>query len=304
MSGLADHVSDYLALRRSFGFKLVFEGHVLPQLAAYLEAAGASTVTTELAIAWAGLPSDHVLAISLAHRLGAARGFARYLRTIDGTAEIPPTGVWPATTPRPQPYIWTHDEIRRLLDATRQLAPLRAVTHETLFGLLAVSGMRIGEALGLERRDIDLDAAVITIRDAKFGRSRLIPLHPSTSTALAAYTVRRDALSPDTTATAFFVTTTGAPLRYGGVRQVFNELTTKIGLRTPTSRPRVHDLRHTFAVRTLIDWHQGGLDIAGRLPVLSTYLGHVNPSGTYWYLTAVPELMELAATFLDRGNRR
>lgn len=304
MSGLTDHVHDYLTMRRSLGFKLVFEGHVLPQLAAHVEAAGASTVTTELAIAWAGIPGDHVLPISLAHRLGAARGFARYLRTIDGIAEIPPTGVWPGTTPRPQPYIWTHDEIRRLLDAARLLSPLRAVTHETLFGLLAATGMRIGEAIGLDRRDIDVDAAVITIRDAKFGRTRLVPIHRSTGAALAAYTARRNALSPDTTATAFFVTTTGTPLRYGGVRQVFNELTAAIGLRTPTSRPRVHDLRHTFAVRTLIDWHRAGVDIDGRLPVLSTYLGHVNPSGTYWYLTAAPELMELAAARLNRGSRR
>lgn len=302
MSGVSDHVSDYLAMRRSLGFKLVFEGNVLPQLAAYIEAAGSSTVTTELAIAWAGLPSDHVLAISLAHRLGAARGFARYLRTIDGIAEIPPAGVWSATTPRPRPYIWTSDEICRLLDATRHLAPLRAVTHETLFGLLAATGMRIGEALGLERHDIDIDAAVITIRDAKFGRSRLVPLHPSTSTALAAYTAQRDAVCPE--ATALFVTSAGTPLRPSNVREVFNELTTKIGLRTATNRPRVHDLRHSFAVHTLIDWHRAGVDIEGRLPVLSTYLGHVNPSGTYWYLTAVPELMELAAQRLDRASQR
>lgn len=295
MSALTCHVEDYLAMRRSLGFKLVFAGHVLPQLAAFVDAAGASMLTVELTVAWAGLAQGTVQPISLAHRLGAARGFARYLRTFDPATEVPPTGIWPSTAPRPVPYVWTDGEIAALLEATDRLSPMRAVTHRTLFGLLAATGMRIGEAIGLNRGDVELNSGVITIRDGKFGRSRLVPLHASSSAALAAYAGHRDRLCPTARATTFFVSTAGTALQPGGVRTTFIDLTTAIGLRTATVRPRVHDLRHTFAVRTLIAWHRSGVDIGGRMVVLSTYLGHVNPAGTYWYLSAVPELMGLAA---------
>ena len=296
MSAITCHVEDYLAMRRSLGFKLVFAGHVLPQLAAFVDAAGASTLSVELAVAWASLPQGSVQPISLAHRLGAARGFARYLRTIDPATQVPPTRIWPSSAPRPVPYIWTDGEVRALLDATSRLSPVRATTYKTLFGLLAATGMRIGETIGLNRGDVDTDAGVITIRNAKFGRSRLVPLHASTSAALAAYAAHRTQLHPKSA--AFFVSSAGTALRPGGVRETFIELTTVTGLRTPTTHPRVHDLRHTFAVRTLIDWHRSGVDISARMAVLSTYLGHVNPAGTYWYLSAVPELMELAAARL------
>ena len=233
--------------------------------------------------------------------MGEARGFARYLRTIDPVTEIPPTGIWPSTAPRAIPYIWTDTEIGALLESTSRLSPLRAVTHRTLFGLLAATGMRVGEAMGLDRGDVELDGGVVTIRDGKFGRSRLVPLHASTSAALRSYAAHRDRLCPAATSMTFFVSTAGTALRPGGVRSTFIDLTTGIGLRTATVRPRVHDLRHTFAVRTLIDWHRSGVDIDGRLPVLSTYLGHVNPAGTYWYLSAVPELMQLVAERLVAG---
>lgn len=299
MTDFDSYVRDYLRARRALGFKLVFPGQVLPQFAAYLDAAGASTLTVGLAIDWAGLRQG-VQPISLAHRLGAVRGFARYLHTIDPATEVPPCGIWPSTAPRPTPYLWSDTDIRALLDATRQLRPpLRAVTHETLFGLLAASGMRVGEALGLHRDDVDLVDGVITIREAKFGRSRLVPLHPSTTDALRAYATRREQLSPKATAATFFVTSAGTALRYGGVKDTFNRLTTTLGLRTATVRPRMHDLRHSFAVRTLIGWHRSGIPVEARMPVLSNYLGHVNPAGTYWYLSAAPELMELAAARLD-----
>jgi integrase len=168
---LRRHLEDYLRLRRALGFKLAFPGHVLPSLIGYLEAAGAATVTAELAIAWAGLPRG-VLPVTWAHRLGAARGFARYLKTIDPATEIPPAGIWPSVTPRPRPYIWAEADIRRLLAASRALRPpLRASTHEALFGLVAVTGMRLGEAIGLDKADADLDSGVLTIRDGKFGLS-------------------------------------------------------------------------------------------------------------------------------------
>lgn len=304
MSHLADHVANYLRLRRELGFKLEFPGQVLPQLVAYLDEAGASTVTVELAVAWAGLPAGHVQPIQLAHRLGAVRGFARYLKTIDPATEVPPLGIFPPQRRRPTPYLWSPADIAALLDAARRLAPaLRAATHYTLFGLVAATGMRIGEALGLSRDDVDLAEGVITIRDAKFDRSRLVPLHSSVTDALGAYTVERDRLCPTAPSTTFFVSSVGTALHYGNVREAFNELATGIGVRTATIRPRIHDLRHSFAVRTLIEWHRGGVDIDGRMPVLSTYLGHICPSGTFWYLSAAPELMELVAARLDNRYR-
>lgn len=299
MSYLDGHVADYLRLRRGLGFKLVFPGHVLPQLAAFIDDAGASTLTIELAIAWAGLPTD-VQPISRAHRLGAARGFARYLKTIVPATEIPPCGIWPSVAPRPVPYLWSTVDIGRLLEAARAVdSPLRAATHHALFGLLAATGLRVGEAIKLSRADVALGDGILTIGDAKFGRSRLVPMHPSVTDALASYEAERERLCPAATSDRFFVTAAGTPLTYGGVHHTFVELTTSLGLRTATTRPRMHDLRHSFAVRTLIDWHRAGVDIDGRMAVLSNYLGHVNPAGTYWYLTAAPELMELAAARLD-----
>jgi integrase/recombinase XerD len=244
VSELRRHLDDYLRLRRALGFKLEFPGLVLPSLISYLEAAGATTITAELAVSWAGLPRG-VLPITWAHRLGAARGFARYLKTIDPATEIPPAGVWPSVTPRPQPYIWAEADIRRLLAAAGALRPpLRAATYETLFGLLAATGMRLGEAIGLDRADADLDDGVLTIRDGKFGRSRLVPLHPTVTSALRDYATRRDQLCPSPATTRFFVSAAGTPLRTSGVDHAFAQLTTALGLRAPASRPRVHDLRH------------------------------------------------------------
>jgi len=304
MSGLRRHLEDYLRLRRSLGFKLKFPGCVLPSLIGYLEAAGAATITAELAVAWAGLPRG-VQPIMWAHRLGAARGFARYLKTIDPATEIPPAGIWPSVSPRPRPYIWAEADIGRLLAAARTLRPpLRAATYEALFGLIAATGMRLGEAIALDRADTDLDGGVLTIRDGKFGLSRLVPVHPSVTGQLRTYAARRDRLCPSPATTRFFVSTVGTPLRTSLADRAFAQLTTALGLRTATCRPRVHDLRHSFAVRQLIEWHRAGDDPRARMPVLSAYLGHVSPAGTYWYLTAAPELMELAAARLAQGAGR
>lgn len=304
MSELHRHLEDYLRLRRTLGFKLEFPGYVLLSLISYLEEAGAATITAELAISWAGLPRG-VLPITWAHRLGAARGFARYLKTIDPATEVPPAGIWPSISPRPQPYIWADRDIRRLLVAARELRPpLRAATYEALFGLLAASGMRLGEAIGLDRTDADLDGGVLTIREAKFGRSRLVPVHPTVTSALASYAARRDQLCPNPATTRFFVSTVGTALRTNGTDRTFAQLTTALGLRTAARHPRVHDLRHSFTVRQLLEWQRNGDDVNARMPVLSAYLGHVSPEGTYWYLTAVPELMELAAARLVKGEPR
>jgi len=299
MSELALHLADYLALRRALGFKLEREGTELPQLVAYLEVAGAATLTADLAIAWARLP-QHVQPIRWAHRLGSARGFARYLATIDPTTEVPPRDVFGAREQRPAPYLWSEAEVCRLLEAARAIRPpLRAATHAAFFGLLAVSGMRLGEAIRLGRGDVDLSAGVLTIREAKFGRSRLVPLHPSATAALRAYAAIRDRLCPHPRSGTFFLSSVGTALLAGGVQHTFNQITTALGLRSATVRPRLHDLRHSWAVHTLIGWQRSGADVGAQMAALSTYLGHVNPAGTYWYLSAAPELMALAAARLD-----
>jgi integrase len=299
MSDLTRHVKDYLRLRRALGFKLERAGSALPQLLAFMEAAGAETITADLAIRWARQPA-HARPTYWAQRLAIARGFARYLRTINPATEVPPPGVFPARRHRPAPYLWSDHDVCRLLDQARQLrSPLRAVTHETLFGLLAASGMRLGEALGLDRGDIDLRAGVITIREAKFDRSRLVPLHPTATKALARYAAERDRLCRKPRSSAFFLSLAGTRLDRSAVDETLRALTTALGIRTTTVHPRAHDLRHRFAVGTLIRWMRSGVDVDGHIAALSAYLGHVSPADTYWYLSAVPELMELAAQRLQ-----
>jgi integrase/recombinase XerD len=294
MSALTTHVEDYLRLRRALGFKLERAGQLLPQLRAYLEAAGASTVTSDLAIAWARLPDatpNH-----WAQRLAIARGFARYLQTIDPATEVPPPGVFPARRHRPAPYLFSQRDICRILQAARALRPpLRAATCEAIFGLIAATGMRIGEAIELDRGDVGLGTGVITIREAKFGRSRLVPLHPTVTAALGRYAAERDRLCPRPRSAAFFLSGAGTRLDRSGVGATFRKITTDLGIRTAAVRPRVHDLRHSFAVQTLIRWQRARVSVGEHIGALSVYLGHVAPADTYWYLSASPELMALAA---------
>lgn len=299
MSALEEHLADYLRLRRALGYKLERDGRVLPQFLAWLETAGTQRVTAELAIAWARQP-EGAQPIVWAHRLGAVRGFARYLATIEPDTQIPPKGVFAARQQRPTPYIYSPAEISGLLAATRALRPpLRAATHEALFGLLACSGMRVGEAIGITRDDADLAEGVITIRHAKFDRDRIVPLHPSATASLRRYAAHRDRLCPAPKSDRFFLSSVGTALSYSRVRQTFAQLSTATGLRTSTRKPRIHDLRHSLAVHTLLGWQRDGVDIGPQMVVLSTYLGHVKPASTYWYLSAVPELMQLAAARLD-----
>ena len=299
MSALSGHVADYLRLRRALGYKLERAGHLLPQLVGYLEAAGSATLTTDLAICWARLPA-HARPNYWAARLTVARGFARYLQTIEPATEVPPEAVFPARKHRPAPYLWSPQDIGRLLDGAGKLRPpLRAHTYETLFGLLAVSGMRVGEALGLDRDDVAFDTGIITIRHAKFDRPRLVPLHPTTTAALHVYATQRDRLRPAPASTAFFVSGVGTRLNRSDVAKTLRRITTAMGLRSATVHPTPHQLRHSFAVRTLIDWHQSGVRVDEHIATLSTYLGHVSPADTYWYLSASPQLMALAAKRLD-----
>jgi integrase/recombinase XerD len=302
MSTLAEYAQRYLRARRALGVKLERHGRLLPHLVAYLEAAGASTVTRELAISWARSPAD-------AHpqwwaaRLSIARGFAAYLQTIDPATEIPPAGVFAVRYQRPTPYLWTQRDIALLLQAARELRPpLKAASYEALFGLLAVTGMRLGEAIALEPADINLDDGVITIRAqaAKLERARLIPLHPTTVQALERYLSARARLCPRPRTNTFFLSSTGTRLNRSAVAATLRTLTIRLGLRTDTVHPTAHHLRHSFAVSTLIDWQRSGVVVDEQIAVLSTYLGHVSPAETYWYLTATPELIAGAAQRLER----
>ena len=244
MSGLAEHVTEYLRMRRGLGFKLERHGQLLPQLVLYLEAAGVSTVTRELAISWARLPVD-AHPKHWAARLSIARGFAVYLQTIDPDTEVPPANVFAVRYQRPIPYLWSAQDVCRLLEAAGRLRPpLRAASYQTLLGLLAVTGMRVGEAVALDLDDVDLDDGVITIREevAKRERARLVPVHPSTVQALADYLSARHRLAPRPRTRAFFLSATATRIQRGAVSQTLRKITIDLGLRTENVHPRTHDL--------------------------------------------------------------
>jgi integrase/recombinase XerD len=300
MRSLGEHVDDYLRLRRGLGYKLERHGRLLPQLVAYLETAGASTITSELAISWARRPTA-AHPRYWAARLAVARGFAAYMQTIDPRTEVPPADVFAVRYRRPTPYLWSQQDIGRLLEAARALRPpLKAASFEALFGLLAVSGMRVGEAVALDLDDVDLERGVITIREqtAKLERARLVPLHPTTVEALEQYG-RTRRLCPSPRSRAFFLSGAGTRIDRSAVSKTLRKITIALGLRTDTVRPRAHDLRHGFAVDTLIAWQRAGVRIDEQIALLSTYLGHISPADTYWYLTATPELMGAAAQRLQ-----
>jgi integrase len=304
-AGLRQAVADYLAVRRSLGFRLACPEKLLAQFTGYLEQAGAATVTTEHALAWAVLPGGHPS--WHAYRLAVVRGFAAWLRTTDPTAEIPPAGLILSRKPRATPYLYTDDEIAGLIAAAGSLRPpLRTATYQVLVGLLAVTGMRVGEAIGLDRADADLNDGVLTVRQAKHGKSRLVPLHPSTARALRAYQQARNGLCPRQKTDAMLISPAGTRLLYCNVQATWQLLAASAGLgpRSAQCRPRIHDLRHSFAVRTLLEAYAAGQDGQAALTLLSTYLGHVNPKATYWYLTASPELMAAAGRRLNAWLER
>jgi integrase len=239
-----------------------------------------------------------------------ARDFARYLSARDPRTEVPPQDLLPGHVRRAQPYIYSTAQILRLVQAAAGLEPrdgLRPRTYGTLFGLLAVTGMRVGEIVALKDHDVDLSQGVLTIRQSKFNKTRSLPVHRSTQEELRLYARCRDKLAPIRTTDRFFVSSRGTGLNHSIVRHAFIQLSQLIGLRAPADRlgPRIHDLRHTFAVRTLTDWHRMGIDPEQRLPLLSAYLGHAKVSDTYWYLTAIPELMDAVKTRLEHflGDR-
>lgn len=299
----------YIVIRRSFGYKLHRHDKLLADFCAWLDRAGLDTVTVDAAVAWAVSPgrSDawH------AERLSVVRGLAAYLRAVDPAVEVPARDAVPLRRRRTPPHIYSQDEIDALMAQARLLSPrLRAATFETLIGLLAVTGMRSGEALRLDRDDVDLDAGTVAIVATKFNKSRVLALHPTTLAALAAYADLRDRrwLPPQTS--SFFVSNRGSRLSNSSLYAAFGQLLGQAGLVPPagsrTRRPRPHDLRHSFAVATLLDWYRSDQDVGPLLPLLSAWLGHAQPKDTYWYLSAVPELLAAASerTHGRRGDQR
>ena len=301
MSALRQSLADYLSLRRSLGYQLERPEKLLGQFLDYLDERGASTITTDLALSWARLPHD-ASPLWWAHRLTVVRGFAGYLHVLDEVHEVPPTDVLPWKSHRANPFLYTDAEIAALLRAAAMLRfPLGVATYRTLIGLLVVTGMRVGEAIDLDADDFDNDRGVLLIRKGKGGATRQLPLHASTTAAVRAYLQRRDRRSTART-TALLISPAGTRLLYCNVQWTFQKLLRQAGIeaRSSSCRPRIHDLRHSFAVSSLLDAYTRDLDIDRRLTLLATYLGHRSPAGTYWYLSAAPELLAAALERLDR----
>ncbi len=299
--GLSRSVEEYLALRRALGFKLRHETWFLPDFVTFLAAHGSSVVTTELAVRWAQQPSGTSLRW-WARRLSAVRCFAKHHRAFDPRTEVPPPDLIPYRKQRRAPHIYTDDEIAALMREAQSLSGrMRSATYAMLIGLLAATGMRVGEAIALDDVDVDWARSLLTVRFTKFQKSRLVPVHASTLAALRAYVARRYQLLRRRHSPSLFVSGVGARVHHQNFNRVFIRLVELTGAGDGRSRPRIHDLRHTFAVKAVRDWYRSGLDAERRLPSLSTYLGHVSPSSTYWYLTATPDLLALAGKRLERG---
>jgi len=301
MTGLSEHLDNYLQVRRAVGFKLDRPELLLIEFIDYLETRRLGIVTVDAAIGWAGLPPNG-LSNWHSYRLSVVRGFARYLHVIDPAHQVPPTRVFPTSDQRAIPFLYSDQDITALMAAARTIrSPLRAASMETIVGLLAVTGLRIGEALRLNRTDIDLDGGVLSIIGSKFGKDRQVPIHPDTIAAVKSYLTTRDRLSPQPANTAVFVSAVGTRMLYCNFHNAWLAMVERAGLqvRSGRCRPRPHDLRHTFAVRTLLGWYRNGDDVAANMPSLSTFLGHVHPANTYWYLTASPELLGLVVERLE-----
>lgn len=302
MSEFRRALDDYLELRRALGFKLERPGALLADFIGYVDRAGADYLTTELALRWAMQPA--VADPSWwATRLGAVRVFARHLSSIDPRTEVPPPDLLVGRSRRARAYLYSPADIAALIAAARTIgSPLKAATYETVIGLLFVTGMRVGEVIGLDREDVHRGDGVLVVRGAKFGKSREVALHATTLDALDDYAHVRARFWPRPSSPAFFLSTTGTRLLYKNVHYLFHRLVDQAGLARGSHRPRPHDLRHTFAVNTLLGWYRAGVDVEAHLPELSTYLGHVAPGSTYWYLSAAPELLGLAAERMEQAQ--
>lgn len=297
MPSLTKSLAEYLTLQRTLGFKLKGAGIMLKGFLTFLKNKESPVITTKLALIWATQPA-HTQPMNWASRLCMVRHFAQYRITQDPRTEIPSQELLPFRYNRKTPYRYSDREVKKLLEAAEQLPSktgLTSATYTTLFGLLAVTGMRVSEAINLNVPDVDLDNKVIIVRESKFGKTRLVPIHPTTQCVLKTYSDLRDHRYPQSK--SFFIAETHAQLNYQAVRRVFIKLSRKIG--SKNRAPHIHDLRHRFALSTVMRWYRAGIDVEKQLPKLSTYMGHVMITYTYWYLTAVPELLRLAARRLD-----
>ena len=296
-------LTDYLSLRRSLGFKLQSDGIALASFVAFMAKKQSDYITTEEAICWAKMSSSNRPS-QWGSRLCFVRGFAGYLHAFDGRTEIPPTGLFPSHR-RPTPYLFTSIEIRRLVEAAGQLPgldPFLKLSLPCLLGLLSVTGLRISEALNLTVDHLDLESGILTITGAKFGKSRLIPLHRSTRNVLIQYRNARQQLLQAQPMDYWFVNQHGKRLGDACVRYYFRKLLKRLNIDSKAGhpRPRLHDLRHHFAVSTLTRWYHEGQNVDAKLPVLSAYLGHVETNNTYWYISACPNLMNAAKNRLEK----
>jgi len=302
MSTLSKELDRYLTIRRSLGYDLGTAERILRRFTAFAELEGADIISTDLFLRWQeafGRANRQTWSM----RLVTIRLFAQWLHCIDPRHEVPPQALIPSRHRRPRPHIYSDEEIRRIVEAAAELPSIngiRALTCSTLFGLIAVTGFRVSEALSLDVADVDLEAGLVTLRRGKLGKARLLPISGSTTVRLVAYAKERDRLlgAPPK---PFFVSDHGERVTDCGARYNFAAVCQAIGLR-PTEKfgrhghgPRIHDLRHTFAVRTLVNWYRTGKDPSREMIKLTTYLGHGNPAHTYWYIEAVPELLDLAS---------
>jgi len=303
MSTLREASEQYLRLRRELGYKLREPAGLLRNFVAFAEREGANHVSTDLALRWAQQPPG-AQPTTWAGRLGVVRRFAVWLSASDRRTEVPPVGLLPCRYRRKRPYLYSDAEIERLVRTAGQLPSttgLKGRTFATIFGLLAATGLRVSEALALDREDVDLQEGVLRIRRTKFSKSRLVVVHESTCEALADYARQRDRVVQRPATVAFFLSERGRRVTEWATRYNFAKVSRQLGLRAPTTNcrhgrgPRLHDMRHRFAACTLLNWYRDGIDVEREIPKLATYLGHVHVNETYWYIEAVPELLELAA---------
>jgi integrase/recombinase XerD len=307
MNKLQKSLDEYLSIRRKLGFKLQRAGKLLQDFVFFIEKEGVSFITVELSLRWATQPTNCQTAWSAA-RLGIVRGFARYQSMLDSRTEIPSQELLPYRYHRKSPYIYNNDEVKRLITAAEQLqSPLgwRAATYSTVFGLLAATGMRVGEPIALNRKDVDLINGILLVHLTKFGKSRFVPIHPSTQKALQKYDSLRGKIFSKPSTDSFFISEQGTRLTNWTVRNTFIKLSRQTGLRGPHDSygPRLQDFRHSFATKTLLTWYRNGMNVDQHMPELSTYLGHAHVTDTYWYLSAVPELMQQAAMRLEYAQK-
>jgi integrase len=304
---MSARAQEYLDYRRNLGYRLDGPARHLLQFARWADDRGyRGPVTTALAMQWATLPATakpyH------ARRLTAVRCFARYCALFDPATEIPSPRLLGPAYRRATPFIYSAAQQQTLLKAARQLAPvdgLRPHTYVALFGLLCSTGLRISEALNLRRDDLDWQGGILTVKQTKFHKSRLVPLHPSAIKALRQYAKRRDERHPLAQTDLFFLSEKGGPLTYVAVRQTFKKLRKLLPVSPGQRPPRLHDFRHSFACERLLTWYREGIDVNHAITTLATYLGHVQVSNTYWYLTATPELLAVAASCLSpKGKSR